>query len=110
MTEQTVARVILISVVVFIAWTMIGIGYVDPMATEGMFVLFAGLGLIWIAVVSCSLFVLLRRTRDIHASLKRFEEMTEASLHLEKTTPAGLHPRGEFGPEQAGEPRLRSRL
>jgi hypothetical protein len=104
------AHWIFVAFFVVLSFFMIGIGFTDPMATTGMFAIFSLLGLAWLALLSIAVVTLLRRTRDIHASIKRFEEMTEASLHLEKTTPPPLRPRGEFSSEQAGEPRLRTRL
>jgi hypothetical protein len=95
-------------IVLVIGLTLIALQ--DPLAAPGISLVFMAIGGAWFALLSVAIITLLRRTKNMHESIRRFEQMTEASLHLEKTTPPPLRPRGEFGPEQAGEPRLRSRL
>lgn|GEM_PF-5206357 len=81
------ANWIIVGFFVILSWIMIGIGLMDTKASEGMFAIFGLLGLAWLALLSVGIVTLLRRTRDMHASIRRFEALTEASLHPEQPPP-----------------------
>lgn len=91
-------------VLLVIALTLIALQ--DPLAAPGISLIFMAFGGAWFALLSVAVVTLLRRTRDMHEAIRRFEAMTEASLRDHAGEPPPL--RQDFAGEAAGRARVRA--